>query len=116
VAVFGVQPDIFAPYASKILGKTITPTDIEAIKIACNDQSIVDAIQKDLEKVGKKNKFAGYEKVKALHLAVEPFTIDNETLTPTLKLKRPVAKKLYRGILDELYARVAEKEATKAKL
>ena len=116
VAVFGVQPDIFAPYASKILGKTIAPTDIEAIKIACNDQRVADAIQKDLEEVGKKNKFAGYERVKALHLAVEPFTIDNETLTPTLKLKRPVAKKLYRGLLDELYARVAEKEATKAKL
>jgi len=116
VAVFGVQPDIFAPYASKVLGKTIAPTDFEAIKIACKDAKITSAIHSDLEKVGKKNKFAGYERVKAIHLALEPFSIDNETLTPTLKLKRPVAAKLYRGLLDDLYAQVAEKEARKAKL
>lgn len=116
VAVFGVQPDIFAPYASKILGKTITPTDIDAIKIACKDQRVMNAIHQDLEKVGRKNKFAGYERVKAIHLDVEPFTIDNETLTPTLKLKRPVAAKKYRGLLDDLYAQVTEKDAMKAKL
>lgn len=116
VAVFGVQPDIFAPYASKILGKSITPTDIEAVKLACRDARVINAVHKDLEKVGKNSKFAGYERVKAIHLAVEPFTIDNEALTPTLKLKRPVAAKMYRGLLDDLYAQVTEKETTKAKL
>lgn len=108
VAIFGVQPDIFAPFASKVLGTTISPTDMAAIKQACSDDKIKAAIKKDLDKVGKKNKFAGYERVKAFHLALEPFTIDNEILTPTLKLKRPVAAKVYRGLLDKLYEEANE--------
>jgi long-chain acyl-CoA synthetase len=32
VAIFGVQPDFFAPFASKILGQEISATDMEAIK------------------------------------------------------------------------------------
>jgi long-chain acyl-CoA synthetase len=38
---------------------------------------------KDLDKIGKKNKFNSWERVKAVHLLIEPFTIDNELLTPT---------------------------------
>jgi long-chain acyl-CoA synthetase len=52
--------------------------------------------------------------VKNLYLYIEPFTIDNEVLTPTLKLKRPVATKKFRAELDKLYeealARDEEKE------
>lgn len=103
VAIFGVQPDIFAPYASKVLGKNISATDFAAIKDACQHEKVKAAIHKDLDKVGRKNKFAGYERVAAIHLALEPFTIDNEVLTPTLKLKRPVAVRMYRPLLDQLY-------------
>ncbi|KAK5087922.1 medium-chain fatty acid-CoA ligase faa2 [Lithohypha guttulata] len=117
VAMFGVQPDIFAPYASKVLGKSISPTDFEAIKQACKDEKIRKAVHKDLDKVGRQNKFAGYERVAAVHLSLEPFTIDNETLTPTLKLKRPVAVKMYRPLLDQLYEEAnAEASKPKAKL
>lgn len=116
VAMFGVQPDVFAPFASKVLKKEIQPTDIESIKAACRDERVRSKIQADLDKVGKKNKFAGYERVKAIQLSVEPFTIDNECLTPTLKLKRPVAKKMYTQLLEQLYAEVDETESTKAKL
>ncbi|KAG8526207.1 uncharacterized protein KY384_000200 [Bacidia gigantensis] len=83
VAIFGVQPDTFAPFASKILGKTIEPTDVVGIKAACEDAQIKKAIKKDLEFVGRKNKFAGYERVNNFKLMVDPFTIDNELLTPT---------------------------------
>lgn len=116
VAIFGIQPDIFAPYASKILGTTISPTDIQSIKQACADEKVRAAVAKDLDKIGRKNKFAGYERVKAFELAVEPFTIENEVLTPTLKLKRPVAAKMFRGLLDRLYEAVEEKERGRAKL
>jgi len=117
IAIFGVQPDIFAARASRILGKEISPTDYQAIKEACRHEKVKADILKDLDKVGRKNKFAGYERVKNIHLALEPFTIDNETLTPTLKLKRPVAAKMYRGLLDQLYAEVNEAEnRPKAKL
>ena len=83
VAIFGVQPDMFAPLASKILGKTIEASDTAAIKAACEDHRVLKAVQADLDRVGRKNKFAGYERVRKCRLLVDPFTIDNELLTPT---------------------------------
>lgn len=83
VAVFAIQPDMFAPFASKILGRTITPTDVPAVKAACGEPAVLKAVQGDLDRVGRKNKFAGYERVRKCVLMVDPFTIDNELLTPT---------------------------------
>ena len=86
VAIFGVLPETFAPFASNVLGRKIEMTDLEAIKAACKDDKIRKAILKELDRVGKKNKFAGYEKVKNCYLYLDPFTIENELLTPTYVL------------------------------
>lgn len=83
VAIFGVQPDFFAPFASKVLGQDIPPTDIDAIKLAASNDKVREAVLKELDKVGRANKFAGYERVKNCYLYVEPFSIENELLTPT---------------------------------
>lgn len=83
VSVFGVDPVTFAPFASGILKKTIEPTDIEAVKAAAKDDRVRKAIIKELDKIAKKNKFNSYERVRNCHLEVDPFTIDNELLTPT---------------------------------
>ena len=83
VALFGVLPETFAPFASKVLGKSIAATDLQAVAAACKDAKVRAAVVKELDKVGKKNKFAGYERVRNCYLYLEPFTIDNELLTPT---------------------------------
>ena len=83
VAIFGVMPEIFAPFAGKVLGKTIAATDLQAVAAACTDARVRAAVVKELERVGKKNKFAGYERVRNCYLYLEPFTIENELLTPT---------------------------------
>ncbi|KAI4242697.1 MAG: hypothetical protein L6R40_003918 [Gallowayella cf. fulva] len=120
VAVFGVMPELFAPFVSNVLGKKVAASDVEAIGAACKDGRVRKAVIKELEKVGRKNRFAGYERVRNCYLYVDPFTIDNELLTPTLKLKRPQTAKMYRKQLDELYTEVlAEEEGSvkvKAKL
>jgi long-chain acyl-CoA synthetase len=118
VAIFGIQPDTFAPYASKIVGRAISPTDIDDLKAAAADERVKKAVMKDLDKIGRKNKFAGYERVKNAVLMVEPFSIENELLTPTLKLKRPQTAKRYRTELDGLYdeALADEKAGAKSKL
>jgi len=83
VSVLGIDPLTFAPFASGILGRTIQPTDIDAIKAAAKDNRVRKALVKELDKIGRKSKFNSYEKVKAVHLELDPFTIENELLTPT---------------------------------
>ncbi|RDW71313.1 hypothetical protein BP6252_07876 [Coleophoma cylindrospora] len=117
VAVFGVDPVNFAPFASNILKKKIDSADVEAIKAAGKDDRVRKAVIKELDKVGKKAKFNSWERVRACHLEVEPFSIANELLTPTLKLKRPQTAKKYRDHLDRMYEEsLAEEKAVKAKL
>jgi long-chain acyl-CoA synthetase len=83
VGIFGIDPVTFAPYASDILKKPIDAVDFPAVRAAAADPKVRAAVVRDLERVGKKNKFSSYEKVKAVHLELEPFTIENELLTPT---------------------------------
>ncbi|KAG9695462.1 acetyl-CoA synthetase-like protein, partial [Aureobasidium melanogenum] len=116
VAIFGIQPDTFAPFASKVLGKQLGATDIKALEAAAQDVKVRHAVLKELDKIGKKNKFNSYEKVRNVRLMVEPFTVDNELLTPTLKLKRPQTAKKYRAALDEMYTEAEAQSSARAKL
>lgn len=45
----------------------------------------------------------GFEKVHNIYLDIEPITIEKDLLTPTLKIKRPLAKKYFQEQLDDLY-------------
>jgi long-chain acyl-CoA synthetase len=83
VAVFGINPETFAPFASKILKKEIAATDLEAVKVAARDPRVRSAVVKELDKIGKKSKFNSYERVRKVHLEIDPFTIENGLLTPT---------------------------------
>ncbi|KAK7185522.1 hypothetical protein DPSP01_001863 [Paraphaeosphaeria sporulosa] len=116
VAIFGVAPDMFPAFASKVLGEKIAVGDVEALKAALKHKKVEKAVLKELDRVGKKNKFNNYEKVKAVRLFLDPFTVDNQLLTPTLKLKRPQTAKAFRKELDDCYEEaLAEEAAGKAK-
>ena len=41
--------------------------------------------------------------VKAVHLEGEAFSVDNDCLTPSFKLKRPQLQKRYQAQLDAMY-------------
>ncbi|KAF2711177.1 long-chain-fatty-acid-CoA ligase/ protein binding protein [Pleomassaria siparia CBS 279.74] len=119
VGLFGVAPDAFPAFASKILGEPITAQDTAKLQQAMKSKKVEKAILKDLDRIGKKSKFNSYERVKAVRLFLDPFTIENELLTPTLKLKRPQAAKKFRSHIDDLYEEALAAEATgkvKAKL
>lgn len=42
--------------------------------------------------------------VSAIHLHPDLFTVDNDLLTPTFKLKRPQAKAAFQAAIDAMYA------------
>jgi len=83
VAIFGVQPDTFAAFASRVLKTNIGPTDFNAIRAAASDAKVVKAVLRDLDRAGKEHKLAGFERVKSIRLFLEPFSIENGLLTPT---------------------------------
>jgi long-chain acyl-CoA synthetase len=46
--------------------------------------------------------------VAAIHLAPEPFAVENDMMTPTFKLKRPQAQARYQDVLADMYSKLPE--------
>ncbi|KJZ77776.1 hypothetical protein HIM_02953 [Hirsutella minnesotensis 3608] len=117
VAIFGIDPENFPPFASKILKRTVPANDADAIRKAAAEPAVRKAFIKVLDDIGRSHKFNSYEKVRNVYLDLEPFTIENELLTPTLKLKRPQTVKKFRAEIDRMYEEIkAEMPAGSAKL
>ena len=66
------------------------------------NSQIVDFFQKRLQNL--QQELAAYEQIKKFTLLTSPFTINNDELTPTLKLKR---KNIYRNYFREIEAMYA---------
>ncbi len=81
-----------------------------------NPESLVDredlrrVILGELERLQKE--FASYERVRRFVLLPEPFTIENDMLTPTLKVKRKVVEQRYQDLIESLYMVRPVKEPT----
>ena len=72
------------------------------IKTLVERQDIIDMISETIT-AQLKGKFGGYEIPKKFLLLSEPFTLDNGTLTQTMKLKRKVVLDNLMGRIEELY-------------
>lgn len=70
----------------------------------CKDESVKKHFLKTLVDYGKKDGLKGFENIKALYLDNEAFTVENNLLTPTFKLKRHEAKKKYQEQITAMYA------------
>lgn len=51
----------------------------------------------------------GFEIIKAVHLDHKQFSVEDDLLTPTFKLKRPQLLKHYQPIIDDLYKKLNAK-------
>ena len=61
------------------------------------------AILENFNELAKLNKLSGLEKIKKMHLTDELFSIENDILTPTFKIKRNIAKNKYKEQIDQIY-------------
>lgn len=77
---------------------SITFTDDESLLSSPQVKSIYD---RELKKYNPL--FAHYEQVKSYKLIPDEWSVQNDILTPTLKVKRNVIKKLYKKEIDELF-------------
>ena len=67
-----------------------------------NDEAIKSAV---MNRVCEQIKgFPGYAQIQRIALTLEPWTIENDLITPTLKLKRQRIMEHYADTIDDLYA------------
>ncbi|ODV93488.1 hypothetical protein PACTADRAFT_47087 [Pachysolen tannophilus NRRL Y-2460] len=76
--------------------------DAKTLEKALNTPEIRKLTLIQINKLISKSKLNGLEKIKNISL-VEPFTVESGVITPTLKIKRPNAKKFYDGQINDMY-------------
>ncbi|ORZ36869.1 hypothetical protein BCR44DRAFT_49634 [Catenaria anguillulae PL171] len=72
----------------------------------CKNAEIKKKILSMLVSHGKANDLKGFENVRDIHVDSELFSVENNLLTPTFKLKRADATNKYRAQLDAMYANI----------
>ncbi|KAH9495263.1 Long-chain-fatty-acid--CoA ligase 5 [Bulinus truncatus] len=76
------------------------PSDLKQF---CQMREAKELVLKDILEQGRKADLKGFEQVKDIYLEWNPFTVDNDLLTPTFKNRRPSLRKKYQPIIAELY-------------
>lgn len=56
-----------------------------------------------MNRVAVENKLSGLEKPKDIYLTLDAFSVENNMLTPTFKLKRNVGRELFKVQIDQMY-------------
>ena len=69
------------------------------------DPDLIKDILMEINDYSRKNDIKGFEIVKNVHLCKEPFSVDNNLLTTTMKIRRHVAKKYFSKELEKLYGK-----------
>ncbi len=57
----------------------------------------------EITNICKEHKLSGLEKPKDFYLTAEQFSVENNLLTPTFKLKRNIARDYYKEKIDAMY-------------
>ena len=101
-AEFLVQPEIAQIMVAGDKRPWLAAVIVPAAELRSRPEEQMTAILKNA--VAKANaQLAGFEKVRKFIVAIEDFTIENNQMTPTLKVKRHIVTGAYHDQLDALY-------------
>ncbi|KAJ1926377.1 medium-chain fatty acid-CoA ligase faa2 [Tieghemiomyces parasiticus] len=114
VGVVVPDPETFVIFAKRALG--LRSHALLTLEEAARSPEINRALLNELLRHGKDHGLQGFEQVRAIYLDTEPFSIDNNLLTPTLKLKRQDARAKYGKVLAQLYFELDQQACPRAKL
>lgn len=89
-----------AKYAKK---ETITKEEFKEI---CKEKELNNLLIEQLKQCARDHNLFGYQFVKAVHIDTEEWTIDNELMTPTYKLKRKKISEKYKNEIENLYLKL----------
>jgi len=71
--------------------------DVDKLEVAAQHADFKKLLMDDLERLGKEKKLSSLEKPKDVYITIEPFSIENNILTPTFKLKRNIGRDVYKN-------------------
>ena len=69
------------------------------------------AMVEELGRTGKTARLRGFELVRAVRLEPRAFSVEDDLMTPSLKLKRPQLQKRYQAEIDEMYKELKARRA-----
>jgi len=72
----------------------------------CKNPALKDAIMDDIQRLSKENGLHGFETVRAVYVDCALFSVENDLLTPTFKMKRQKIRDRYEKEIEELYAAI----------
>jgi long-chain acyl-CoA synthetase len=105
VAIGVVEPE---PFLKLAVEKKIDQPQESNLSELVKNSVLLDAVLADLTQVAKSLKLKGFEIPKKIYLTEKEFdTVDG--LTPTMKLKRNVLKKVFQSQIDEMYQSIESK-------
>jgi long-chain acyl-CoA synthetase len=74
-------------------------------KHLCKDEDVKKFIIEEIKALSKEKGLLGFEVPREIMLISDAFTPDNDILTPTFKLKRNIAAKLYEDDINRMYGK-----------
>ena len=77
------------------------------INLLMADDDLKKLLLDEIQQLAKVNKLSSLEKPKDIILTAEAFSIENNMITPTFKLKRNVVREIYKDQIDKIYAKLA---------
>ncbi|KAJ9681988.1 hypothetical protein PVL29_018059 [Vitis rotundifolia] len=110
VAIVSVDPDVLKDWA------TSEAIKYENLGHLCNDPRARTAVLTEMDAIGREAQLRGFEFAKSVTLVVEPFTVENDLLTPTFKIKRPQAKAYFAAAISNMYAEISTSDTNPQKM
>lgn len=99
---------ILVPQASDVIeflqNKGIKDVNEENYKNYYDDEDLIKEILTVFDKFGRQNDLKGFELPKKICLCKENFSIENQLLTPTMKIRRHMAKEKFANEIKQLYS------------
>ncbi|KAF6019145.1 hypothetical protein EB796_022562 [Bugula neritina] len=105
VGIVVPDPATLPAFAQSELG--LSTTSMEEL---CKHEEVKVAVMKAMAHSAKLFELKGFEQVKDIHLTADSFSVENNLLTPTFKLKRVQCQEKYRPIIDEMYRKLSQSQ------
>jgi len=106
VAVVVPDEEVLVPWAKErgLMSSSSSGKPTTTFAALCALPQVKQHLLKSMIHTGQEGGLKGFEQIRAVFVASEPFSVENGLITPTFKLKRPQALERYGKEIKAMYA------------